>query len=151
MTKAMAFYLMSILVLVAAGLYYLRFRAVRHADETALLLSITHGPPRFGTLFFPDHPPTTATKATAQLCLEQASLFEKADLYMPDMGHGSEPLGVQRIDPPPALASLASGYADFGCYTVTNMAFFMPGTWHVRVFYKDGVAGFFSTTLPTSP
>lgn len=45
-------------------------------------------------------------------------------LWMPEMGHGSVPTKVERVDQ--------------GSYRVSNVFFVMPGTWEIRIQIKNG-------------
>lgn len=81
--------------------------------------------------------------ATGVLCLEDANQVNKVDLFMPDMGHGSQPPKVTPTSLPTELSGEGKG-ARFGCLKVEGMQLFMPGLWQVRVFYQSGASGFFN-------
>jgi len=95
-----------------------------------------------GTLQFKTKP-NSKNMAQALLCVEQYKNVEKVDLYMPDMGHGSQPPTVNQASLPSNLQSQASEGIGFGCLSLENMQLFMSGLWQVRLFYKDGTVGLF--------
>lgn len=100
-------------------------------------------PPKYlGTLQFKTKP-NSKNMASALICVEQYKNIEKVDLYMPDMGHGSQPPTVVAGQVPANLQSQASEGIGFGCLTLDNMQLFMTGLWQVRVFYFDGSVGLF--------
>ena len=70
--------------------------------------------------------------------------LSKVDLYMPNMGHGSEPPKVTTHDVPQELSQFSKKTNGFGCYLVDSMQLFMPGKWQVRAFYKNGDEGIFN-------
>ena len=91
--------------------------------------------------------PDSKNMASALVCAEQASNIDKVDLYMPDMGHGSQPPTVSKGDIPSNLKSHASEGIGFGCINIGSMQLFMPGIWQVRLFYHDGKVGLFNIDI----
>lgn len=61
----------------------------------------------------------TVTTSTSLFCANTSGLAKKADLWMPEMGHGSSPTRLSEA-------------AD-GCTKIDEMDFFMAGKWEVRV------------------
>lgn len=101
----------------------------------------------FGNLIITNGVPSSQDMASGVLCIENSSNLEKVDLYMPDMGHGSEPPKVTSIKIPIDFVNYSKSVPNFGCYSVESMQLFMPGIWQVRVFYKDGNTGIFTIEL----
>ncbi|APJ03529.1 hypothetical protein [Silvanigrella aquatica] len=91
--------------------------------------------------------PDSKNMATALVCAEQVAKIEKVDLYMPDMGHGSQPPTVAKGNIPSNLQSQAGSGIGFGCLNISNMQLFMPGLWQVRLFYSDGKVGLFNVEI----
>lgn len=81
--------------------------------------------------------------ATGVLCVEDANQVTKVDLFMPDMGHGSQPPKVTPTSLPEELSGDGRG-PHFGCLKVESMQLFMPGLWQMRVFYQSGAVGLFN-------
>lgn len=102
----------------------------------------------FGQLTFIGGEPNSKDLAQAIMCADQVNEIEKVDLYMPDMGHGSQPPQVSPYNEvPEELATKAKENPFFGCIHISQMQLYMPGLWQVRVFYKDGTVGLFSLNL----
>lgn len=91
--------------------------------------------------------PDSKNMASALICAEQVAKIEKVDLYMPDMGHGSQPPTVSAGKIPSNLQSHASEGIGFGCLNIENMQLFMPGSWQVRLFYSDRKVGLFQVEI----
>lgn len=96
----------------------------------------------FGLLQFKTKP-NTKDMAQAIVCAEDISNVNKVDLYMPEMGHGSQPPMVANDSVPTNLREHVSKRNGFGCLKIENMQLFMPGLWQVRIFYKNGTVGLF--------
>ena len=91
--------------------------------------------------------PDSKNMASALICAEQVAKIDKVDLYMPDMGHGSQPPTVAKGEIPSNLQSHASEGIGFGCLNIGSMQLFMPGSWQVRLFYNDGKVGLFNIEI----
>jgi hypothetical protein len=91
--------------------------------------------------------PNSKNMASAIVCAEQVSNIDKVDLYMPDMGHGSQPPIVLNGDIPSKLKSRASEEIGFGCLNLSGLQLFMPGNWQLRVFYQNGKVGLFNINI----
>lgn len=87
--------------------------------------------------------PNSKDMAAALVCAEQIAKVEKVDLYMSDMGHGSQPPILSKGNIPANLKNHSSSEIGFGCLNITSMQLFMPGNWQVRLFYNDGKVGLF--------
>jgi len=82
--------------------------------------------------------PTSSANATMVLEFRDAATQAPYDLteqlavvlWMPDMGHGSRPVKIER-----ALG--ASGNVLPGIYQISKMSFMMNGPWEVKVTLKD--------------
>ncbi len=80
--------------------------------------------------------PTTKTAGVLRFKIARANLLDETAvpvdpeniptvlLWMPDMGHGSTPTSVERVD--------------VGSFRVRNVFFIMPGRWEIRFQIKDG-------------
>ena len=91
--------------------------------------------------------PDSKIMATALACVEEVANVEKVDLYMPDMGHGSQLPTVSLAEVPKNLKILASAGIGFGCLNIGSMQLFMAGLWQVRLFYKNGYVGLFNVEV----
>lgn len=91
--------------------------------------------------------PNSKNMSTALLCVQQSKLVDKVDLYMPDMGHGSQPPTIQSIEIPANIKTKAPNGNDLGCFKVENMQLFMTGPWQMRVFYQNGILGYFDISI----
>lgn len=101
-----------------------------------------------GQLIFINGAPKSTSMAEALLCSDHSSSIEKVDLYMPDMGHGSQPPTVApEKNIPKELQFALSQDSTFACLSIKNMQLFMPGLWQVRAFYNDGTVGVFNVNL----
>lgn len=177
MFKSKLFYVVSILVVAAAIFFYKYYRSEKLNNEVAYFMQTTSAPslPLNNALKKPPSPvpPASTTKNTPPavlpklfgvmmiisgipnsqemvngiVCLENAPNLDKVDLYMPDMGHGSEPPKVTAVHTPDELLKYQKEVPHFGCYLVESMQLFMPGTWQVRIFYKNGATGLFTIDL----
>lgn len=77
-----------------------------------------------GTLSFSEKP--TSRKASESVfCTAAPTAVKEAQLYMPDMGHGSSPTRLEPI-------------AGSECTKILEMDFFMDGAWEVRVQLQSG-------------
>lgn len=82
------------------------------------------------------------------ICVNYASDVSKVDLFMPDMGHGSSPPVVSKLDEIPKGFKIPSTQAsDYGCFNISKIEMFMPGIWQVRVFYKSHSEGIFTVDV----
>jgi len=107
-----------------------------------------NSPAHFGTIEFTNGKPVSANMAKAILCADHVGDIAKVDLYMPDMGHGSQPPVVAKaLTIPTQLQEQAAQDKSFGCLTVESMQLFMAGLWQVRAFYNDGTVGIFDVSL----
>ncbi|KAB8033798.1 hypothetical protein [Fluviispira multicolorata] len=113
-------------------------------EETA-----SHSPENyFGTISFLGGEPNSKNMAQAIFCADQIAEIEKVDLYMPDMGHGSQPPTVaEHKEIPALLKDKAAANPYFGCLHISSMQLFMPGLWQVRAFYKNDTVGIIDITL----
>ena len=148
MFKSKIFYVVLILVLVSAFFVYKKVAKKNNSNEVAYFMKPTDQK-LWGVLVLTSGVPDSQNMANGFLCLEQASQLEKVDLYMPDMGHGSEPPKVTQISVPAQFAKYNSSIANLGCYSIESMQIFMPGTWQVRIFNKgkEGAVGIFTLNL----
>jgi hypothetical protein len=164
MFKSKVFYVVLILAVLVAIFVYRKFYSSRTDNETAYFMQTTMGQPTaashpekgekpaslpklFGALLITSGTLNSQDMANGLLCIENANNLEKVDLFMPDMGHGSEPPKVTPANVPSELSHYRKTTAHFGCFAVESMQLFMPGTWQVRAFYKDGVVGIFTLDL----
>ncbi|MES2615125.1 MAG: hypothetical protein V4591_06910 [Bdellovibrionota bacterium] len=162
MFKSKYFYLVLVFLIGAAAVYYKTSRMRKANNEVAYLMQTVAAPtttpnspttntntaPKlFGSLLITNGIPNSQNMANGVLCLENANNLDKVDLFMPDMGHGSEPPKVTPTDAPKELLNYQKTVPHFGCYLVESMQLFMPGVWQVRAFYKDGTSGIFTLDL----
>jgi hypothetical protein len=84
-----------------------------------------------------EKPPTTKSFNTALLCGEDISEIVKIEPFMPEphMNHGSSPTSFKK-DP-----------RKKDCLRLSKISLFMPGLWHIRVFYKDKGAYYFELQI----
>lgn len=71
-------------------------------------------------------PPTLSELSSLDLTLSKPldeNISIHAYLWMPDMGHGSSPIEIQKIDPT--------------TYSLTELAFIMPGFWVLHIELKQ--------------
>ncbi|WP_186643792.1 hypothetical protein [Fluviispira vulneris] len=110
----------------------------------------------FGSLTFIGNEPNSKDMAQAILCVDQVADIEKIDLYMPDMGHGTQPPVVNKHEDMPVaykdkisdkLKEKAAANPYFGCVHISSMQLYMPGLWQVRVFYKNDTVGLFDFNI----
>ncbi|BBH52901.1 hypothetical protein [Fluviispira sanaruensis] len=110
----------------------------------------------FGSLSFIGSEPNSKDMAQAILCVDQVADIEKIDLYMPDMGHGTQPPVVNKHEDisvafkdkiSAALKEKAAANPYFGCIHISAMQLYMPGLWQVRVFYKNDTVGLFDFNI----
>ena len=170
MFKSKVLPIVLVLLIIGGVVFYKKYPVHKMGNEIAYLMQITSGqtpppapanktaknsavvpppplPKLFGTLIITSGVPNSQDMANGLLCLENAKNLEKVDLFMPDMGHGSEPPKVTPIGVPEEFSKYNKTGSNFGCYSVESMQLFMPGSWQVRVFYKDGIIGIFSINL----
>ncbi len=100
----------------------------------------------FGRLQFYTKP-NSKNMSESLVCVQQAQAVDKIDLYMPDMGHGSQPPTIHSVDIPRNMMSKSSSEIHLGCFKLENMQLFMTGDWQVRVFYNDGYLGIFDIQI----
>lgn len=82
------------------------------------------------------------------LCVNHSSDVIKVDLFMPDMGHGSSPPVLSKMNNTPSMLDFENAKKfDYACFHISKMEMFMPGLWQVRVFYKSGDIGVFDVNL----
>ncbi len=91
--------------------------------------------------------PNSKNMSESLVCVQQAKIVDKIDLYMPDMGHGSQPPTIHSVDIPKNIMTKASSEIYLGCFKLENMQLFMTGAWQVRVFYHDGYLGVFDIQI----
>ncbi len=154
MLKSKLFYVIFALILVAIIILYKKNFFHKEKNEVAYFMDTTSEQKNsaqqtklFGTLIMTSGLPNSENMASGLLCVENSKNLEKVDLYMPDMGHGSEPPILTSTHTPNNFLEYSKTKSHFGCYSITSMQLFMPGLWQVRVFYKDGVTGIFSIKL----
>jgi hypothetical protein len=70
------------------------------------------------TLVMEGGSPSSAT-ISGLFCDTRKSILSKAELWMPDMDHGSSPTFLNRTSE--------------GCTQISDMDFFMPGLWEIRM------------------
>ena len=76
-----------------------------------------------GSLRFDGGTPSGSTNS-AVFCTNQLAALTLAELWMPDMGHGSSPTTLNPVGE--------------GCSEVTGIDFFMPGKWEIRSEISSG-------------
>lgn len=102
---------------------------------------------REGHLMIESEVPNSQNMAKGVMCVQNSSQLDKVDLYMPDMGHGSQPPVVKKADVPSQYKEIGKSLPDFGCFQLESMQFFMSGHWQVRVFFKDQMMGYFDVKV----
>ena len=100
----------------------------------------------FGVLQFFSRP-NSKNMSQSILCVQDHQIVDKIDLYMPDMGHGSQPPTTEKIEIPGKIRSKASTEIQLGCFKLDNMQLFMTGDWQIRVFYQNGNLGLFDLKI----
>lgn len=162
MFKSKLFFIILIVVIIVSVLIYKKYHSNKADNEVAYLMLTTNGqnspannatknnatPKKlFGTMILISGKANSQDMANGIVCLENAKDLDKVDLFMPDMGHGSEPPKVTPINVPNEFSKYNKTISNFGCYSVESMQLFMPGFWQVRIFYKDGTMGIFGLNL----
>ncbi|WGL59568.1 hypothetical protein QEJ31_13640 [Pigmentibacter sp. JX0631] len=109
-------------------------------------LSPNHNQKAFGILQFFSKP-NSKNMSQSILCVQDHQIVDKIDLYMPDMGHGSQPPTIEKTDIPSNIRSKASSEIQLGCFKLDNMQLFMTGDWQIRVFYQNGNLGLFDLKI----
>jgi hypothetical protein len=163
MFKSKLFYLILIILILSGIFIFQKYAHVENKNQIAYLMETTTSQnlagnsaqknesptqiKRYGSLVILSGEPNSQNMANALLCVENSNDIDKVDLFMPDMGHGSEPPKVTSALVPKEFSKQLNTIPNFGCYSVESMQLFMPGTWQVRAFYKDGVVGIFTLML----
>ena len=109
-------------------------------------LSANKASKAFGVLQFFSKP-NSKNMSQSILCVQDHQIVDKIDLYMPDMGHGSQPPTIEKIEMPSNIRSKASSEIQLGCFKLDNMQLFMTGDWQIRVFYQNGNLGLFDLKI----
>jgi hypothetical protein len=147
MFKSKIFYLFILLTAILfGGFIYKKYFFHQAKNQTAYLMK-SDSNKLFGTLIITSGTPISQEMSNGFLCIENMSQLDKVDLFMADMGHGSEPPKVTHISTPSELLRYQNTVTDFGCFSIESMQLFMPGTWQVRVFYKNNTMGIFTLNL----
>jgi hypothetical protein len=124
----------------------------KNKKENERFLYIMEPAPLYGVLHITSPVLTSRQMLEGILCVENVSDVSKIDLFMPDMGHGSQPPVVARsYGIPSEFLAGSQGKKDFGCYKVSQMQLYMSGLWQVRVLYKNKTMGTFSVQLEDTP
>jgi hypothetical protein len=163
MSKKKVIYIIFVVVVAIGAFFYKNYFVSKSKNEIAYFMQTTKEqnpnikkdpkvndvvlPKLFGTLIITSGAPNSHDMANGIVCMENVNSLDKVDLFMPDMGHGSEPPKVTSIATPHEFLKFNQSVPNFGCVSVDSMQLFMPGTWQVRVFYKDGTIGIFSLDL----
>jgi len=148
MFKSKLLYFVLVLLIVTGIVFYRTYHVQKANNEIAYLMQVSNGQSKlFGTLIITSGTPNSQDMANGFLCLDNGKNIEKVDLYMPAMGHGSEPPKVTPAAIPKEFAKYDKEGSNFACYSIESMQLFMPGSWQVRAFYKDGIMGIFSIDL----
>ncbi len=145
MLKTKWFYFLIILLIGASFFIYKKCHVPQVKDEAAFFMKAPKK--EFGVLMITSGIPDSQNMASGIVCVENAPSVNKIDLFMPDMGHGSEPPKVTSSPVPKEFFKYNNSVPNFGCYTIESMQLFMPGMWQVRVFYKEGAMGIFTVNL----
>ncbi|MGZ5280076.1 MAG: FixH family protein, partial [Pseudobdellovibrionaceae bacterium] len=121
------------LIVMALG-FIVSATAVAQEAETAAVISFQNGAIK-AELTWLDSPPTAGpeSKLQVQWLNAQSEAIEldgdfRVVLFMPDMGHGSSPTKIAKLDTAPGL------------YRVSKVYFTMPGLWEVRVTHRPANA-----------
>jgi hypothetical protein len=93
------------------------------AEASATLITATSQQHR-ALRFMVDAPAVSTATTSASLCSTPGGEVVEAKLWMPDMGHGSAPTQLARLDGQ--------------CTQIDHIDFIMSGDWEIRVRYADG-------------
>ena len=93
------------------------------AEASATLITATSQQHR-ALRFMVDAPAVSTATTSASLCSTPGGEVVEAKLWMPDMGHGSAPTQLARLDG--------------NCTQIDHIDFIMSGDWEIRVRYADG-------------
>jgi hypothetical protein len=114
-------------------------------NKNKFIFSFEKNSENIGKLWIQSDEISSDTLMLGVLCVSHASDVSKVDLFMPDMGHGSSPPVVVKLDHvPEVLNILPINHSDYGCFKISKIEMFMPGVWQVRVFYKSYMESVFT-------
>ncbi len=150
MLKSKWFFVPLFMIVLGSGYFvYKKYFFAKSKDETAFFMQMSKkGESKsFGIFLAQGTHFTSRDMANGVLCLERAADVEKIDLFMPDMGHGSEPPVVSQVSVPKELINYGLNMPNYGCFSIKKMQLFMPGLWQLRVIFKDKNLGIFNINI----